>query len=160
MDDGRFDQWTRSLAAGTSRRSVLRGIVGAAAGVVGIAGVRSAAALSQQDGSGEQGDLGDPCSEVLTCGSGLVCTDGVCAAADGSGEQGDEGDPCSEVLTCGPNLLCDDGVCTAVTLPSTGTGDSAPASGATWLAPAALAGGAAFLLRRQRDGSTSQEATD
>jgi hypothetical protein len=119
VDSQRFDGWTRALAGGTSRRTVLKGLVGGA--FVGIAGLRQTGA--QDDGSGEQGDLGDPCSEVLTCGPGLVCADGVCAAADGSGEQGDLGDPCSEVLTCGPGLVCVEGVCATATDGSGEQGD-------------------------------------
>ena len=76
------------------------------------------------DGSGELGDLGDACSEVLPCRPEYVCAGGVCSEPDE-----------------------DDG---PTTLPDTGSGPGATRPGAGW-APAALAASAALAaagLRR------------
>lgn len=113
MENKRFDELSRALAVSRSRRSVMKGLAGGL--IAGAAGFSAGHTLAvrAQDGSGEQGDAGDPCSDVLTCGPGLVCAAGYCAVADGAGEQGDAGDPCSDVLPCGPGLICSEGYCTA-----------------------------------------------
>jgi hypothetical protein len=150
VDSKRFDELSKALATGRSRRTVLKGLAGGlVAGVAGLSTGWSVTARAQ-DGSGEQGDEGDPCSDVLTCGPGLVCAEGYCAA-DGSGEQGDDGDPCSEVLTCGPGLVCRDGTCQAVTLPTTGsgvTGTGPERLTGRLLGAATVVGAGAWVLRR------------
>ena len=67
MDAERFDALTRDVAAATSRRAFLRGLVG---GLLALLGGRSATATSCQG-------LGAACSSAKTCCSGACC-DGRC----------------------------------------------------------------------------------
>jgi len=140
----------------------MKGLVGGlVAGLVSTSAGRSFM-VGAQDGSGEQGDEGDPCSEVLTCGPGLMCSAGFCAIADGSGEQGDEGDPCSDVLTCGPGLVCQQGTCQVLSLPATGAGTtfSEPEHVTeSLIAATAVAGAGAWMLRRAHDTSRAASVT-
>ncbi|MGH2558473.1 MAG: hypothetical protein ACRDJH_05360 [Thermomicrobiales bacterium] len=72
MDDCRFDDLTRALARGRSRRQVLAGLVGGmAAGLTALRGadVGARAARNQPAGS--------PCTRLTECAS-LHCVDGVC----------------------------------------------------------------------------------
>jgi hypothetical protein len=110
VDGQRFDRWTRSLARGQSRRSVLR-LIGA-----GTAGA-ALSALGGRGGARAQAclDAGDPCtSDDECCGSGT----GRCAANPGGGtycEHQPTGGPCSDDFECfgGPcfaqcvNNLCE-----------------------------------------------------
>jgi hypothetical protein len=73
MHDRRFDDLTRALAGGASRRGLLRGV---AAGLLGTALVRvdRAAAACKR--------VGKPCSGDNCC-AGAVCDDGVCRCEAG-----------------------------------------------------------------------------
>ena len=98
------------------------------------------------DGSGELGDLGDACSEVLPCRAEFVCANGVCSEpADDDDEDEDEEE--------------DD----SVTLPNTGTGGTSGhvgTDGSGWLKPAALAGAAAVLAHRLRGTTEAKGPAD
>jgi hypothetical protein len=135
------------------------------------------------DGSGELGDLGDACSEVLPCRAEYVCTSGICSEqdetepdtsdsdgpqTDGSGELGDLGDACSDVLPCRSEYVCASGACAtkkkAAVLPRTGIGsalDGTGNGGSVWLKPVALAAGvAAFFASRLRGTTEAKESAD
>ena len=95
-------------------------------GTVCESGVCTGGVCTPVDGSGEQGDLGDACSEVLTCRPEFDCANGICSEPDDDGD--DDGD-----ADGGP-----------VTLPDTGSGPTAERTGLGWT-PAALAAAAAAL---------------
>ncbi len=112
---------------------------GAAVGLGGLLGARRVSA--QADGSGELGDLGDACSEVLPCQTELVCANGVCAEPDDDDDDDDK----------------------SPTLPNTGSGATAGPGGTggnSWLTPAALAGAAAFLASQLRGTTEAKEKAD
>jgi hypothetical protein len=68
----RFDNLTRTLARGTSRRTLLRGLAAALAG--SLTGVHLADASAQR--AARQSN-GAPCTRAGDCAS-LFCVDGVC----------------------------------------------------------------------------------
>jgi hypothetical protein len=106
MDDRRFDALVRSLAAGRSRRQVLRGMLG-----LGGAAVASAAALPDHAHAARRGFSGPafptPCvpnCDGTTCGSdgcGGTCTCGrdlLCIVGTGL---------CGQLCPCGSDCHCD-----------------------------------------------------
>ena len=93
-------------------------------------GACTGGACAPSDGSGELGDLGDACSEVLPCQRQLVCAGGVCSR---------------------PTLPNTGAGSTA------GTGGN---GGSGWLAPAALAGAAALVVSRLRGTTGRNGAAD
>lgn len=87
MDGSRFDDITRALAGGVSRRGALKLLFGGAiAGVQAVAG-RDAAAQAAQDAArkppgferlGKRCDNGQPCGIHVPCSNGLYCTPAKC----------------------------------------------------------------------------------
>jgi hypothetical protein len=136
MTDERFDALTRTLGKATSRRTVFKGLVAAAAGAVltraggndaeARARIRTACArLGQACGAGTVDN--QACCPSLTCGDELTCckdTNQTCIANDdccgdntcrpnptGLGNRclppGDAGAECVEDLDCAAGLICD-----------------------------------------------------
>jgi hypothetical protein len=71
MDGNRFDDLTKALAAGASRRGVLRGLAAAAAGAgLTLLGRRGAEAACR--------NFSRPCEEGDRCCRGAVCRGGAC----------------------------------------------------------------------------------
>jgi hypothetical protein len=71
MDSNKFDEITRSLANGVSRRKMLKGLLAGAAGVVGLSRAATLEAASTCR------NLGDACKSTASCcsGAGLFCQD-------------------------------------------------------------------------------------
>jgi hypothetical protein len=120
VEPHRFDAFTRALAGNSSRRSVLKGLLGgAAAGVAGLAGVAGASAAPGGNGNAGGGSkkpdccpttlprlcgntCTDPQSDPNNCGAcGTVCASGVCTNG-----------ACTPVTGCipGQQQSCDTGV--------------------------------------------------
>lgn len=159
MDRTRFDELTKALAKGASRRSVIKGMLGGVAAGAGISIVPQM--TSAQDdicieplGECEMSDEATPC-----CGS-YTCFEGLCDNAKGCWEVEDECD--DEFPCCDSSMTCVEGTCVADTgddgqggvvegLPSTGAG---PTSGSNNWTGAVAAGGAAvaaaMLLRKDK----------
>jgi hypothetical protein len=96
MDGEHFDQLTKGLATGVNRRNILKGLVGAAMGIVGFAGHRAATPA--------QGDLGSSCTAGTDCISEFCCPAGtprqlLCGIATG------------EACPTGSNNACCSGSC-------------------------------------------------
>ena len=77
MDGGRFDKLTMAMAAGSSRRSVLKKVaVGTAAGLLARAGIESAAARQDDvEALGTRPD-GSRCNRGSQCERGSRCCEG------------------------------------------------------------------------------------
>ncbi len=98
MDGQKFDKFTRSLATGTSRRTLMKLFGGAAvAGVAGVSVARTESVFAQPQAEGAVCNLGtdNPCGDTsLVCcateasygtdGGQGVCTSGMtgCQASD------------------------------------------------------------------------------
>lgn len=129
MDGPRFDDFTRMLVSATSRRRLLRGLAG---GVLGLAGVRTAAAKNacsefcKEVPPGPQrgqcrsdcakgtglffacgGEPGQLCEQVdgtvVCCPSGQDCVGGVCAAPPPPG--------CTSNADCADGDPCTEDIC-------------------------------------------------
>lgn len=89
MDGRRFDELTRAIGSGTSRRRLLGGVVGAALGAVGLGHVRSGGAAAGGQGEGVVDVSGRLCAGFagLGCPVGYRCVDddGVDCVADAGG---------------------------------------------------------------------------
>lgn len=122
MDQQRFDDLSRALATGTSRRRVLRGLTGSVlGGVLGLLGLEEAAAACRL--------IGQRCNANKPCCRGAVCTaKGVCRCAKTRGFLPCNGDATTCVNTntseehcgacnnpCGPNEICQSGTCVCAT---------------------------------------------
>jgi LPXTG-motif cell wall-anchored protein len=163
MDRNRFDDLTRAMAAGASRRDLLKGVLG------GVAAGAAVTVMPEMVGAQETCiEPGDECvmeeGAVACCGS-YTCFEALCDNARGCWEVEDACDEnypcCDETMTCvdGTCAVADDGADdddavggTAETLPSTGIGDSGSSSG--WLGAVAAGGAvaaAATVLRRNRE---------
>lgn len=122
MDGNNFDRFTRSLAHGTDRRRLLRGVLAGLAGAVGV-GAAGAAGAKDTKCYG----TGSKCSKGTDCCS-RTCTNRVCAGGTGgSCVCPDDGNPCTTELCdaagqcvhpslpdgtrCGASGLCAGGVC-------------------------------------------------
>lgn len=120
MDIRKFDDLTRSLAAGKSRRTVIKGLFGGAVVSIAVAGRPAYGALAQ---------LG--CGSDDQCDEGQICCEGTCAAIEcciGDDEPNarcPEGTTCSEgmcdpILGCGSDdqcagdEICCEGICAAI----------------------------------------------
>jgi hypothetical protein len=89
MDGHRFDEITRGIAAGCTRRGVLKALAGAALGAAGLAGVGGAEAAgckppNTKCGKGKQAQC---CTSTQTCTGGQCvasnrCAGVVCVASD------------------------------------------------------------------------------
>jgi hypothetical protein len=149
MDGQRFDQITKALATGSSRRAFVRRC---AAGLIGLTAVRAGAGSAHaQTCAGIQ----ESCAEIECC-AGYGCNEEkICIAAAECAQLG--GGCLVDEQCCDGNVCSEDGLCVmpdeeaATALPETGAGPAAASSG--WLATAtAAAAGAALLAgRRVRD---------
>jgi hypothetical protein len=122
MDGQRFDHVTRMIAAGASRRSVLKGLTGALLGVAAGAGWRSHASAGECGAEGDAcGGDGNPlCCGDLECSSGTeTCqpvvapgceTDDDCAEGEFCGKGQCFALPCETVEDCPEGYFCK-GVC-------------------------------------------------
>ncbi len=133
MDGQRFDAVTKALAAGTSRRAVLRTALGGmGAGLLALVGVADAGAASKRScakackqrfrpgrargqcisacarGNGGGNGESTPCGSNV-CGAGEFCCNescGICAPIGGGcTEQFCGGEPCGDAV-CGPEEFC------------------------------------------------------
>ena len=121
MDTRKFDDLTRSLAAGKSRRTVIKGLFGGVVGGIAIAGRPAYGALAQLGcGSDDQCEADEICCEGVCaaieccigdddpnarCAEGYTCFEGVC-------------DPiilgCGSDAECADDEICCEGVCAAI----------------------------------------------
>ena len=182
MDGQKFDKLTRSLATGTSRRTLMKLLGGATiAGVAGVAVTKAPAAYAQA-GTGCTLGTEEPCGDdTLVCcataesygtpGGAQICTSGMtgCQASDECVTGTDN--------TCGffnftydLDYVCCNyggapgsaGTCVAestcvVKPPDTGAGTSSDTS--NWIAPAAAIGAAAAVLAyKSRENKVENEA--
>lgn len=106
MDHQRFDEFTRLIGAGHSRRGVIKLLAGGfAAGVLGVASRGQASAQTC-------GVLGEECTGNDDCCDGLVCFEALCD--NPSGLCMEDGEFCgSEGLECCEGLDCVDDYCAA-----------------------------------------------
>jgi hypothetical protein len=80
MDQHRFDDLTRALALGRSRRQILKGLVGAmAAGLTALRGGQTGALAARNQ------PVGAPCARAGECAS-RFCVDGVCCDSSCTGQ--------------------------------------------------------------------------
>lgn len=117
MDTRKFDDLTRTMALGKSRRSVLKGIFGGVVGGIAIAGRPSYGALAQ--------DV--PCEVHDDCDVGICC-DGICRDIQCCIDNPDPLETClenqtcfegqcvyeCEVVGCADDEICCAGVCRAI----------------------------------------------
>jgi len=136
MDDKHFDSLARAMAAGTSRRSLLKLLAGGAA-ASGIAVVAKNEALAECHGIS--------CSSADQCCEGAPeCSGGVCVVASAPAP---DPAPASD----------SGGASSAETMPATGTGPLEKGS-QFWLVAAAAGGAAAWLAHRA--GREAQNESD
>ena len=125
MDGRRFDDLTRALRAGTSRRRVLAGLAGAALGLVGLGRARADVSVGAVDYTGWfcGGIAGVPCPDGYACvddvgdscdpaAAGADCT-GVCVPIPSAGA-------CAAVLCVEGTYCCDvcgEGTCVPLDQP-------------------------------------------
>jgi hypothetical protein len=165
MDKNRFDGLAKALAQGTSRRDVLRGMMGGvAAGAAITIMPRSVGAALQDDEDANLEEIcagsGEACEMVEgSCCEPYTCFEGICDIPRGCVG---EGLPCVDDFPCceDEGLTCVDGICAVETeaaggqieeLPNTGVGDAGGANG--WFGVIAAGGAiaAATALRRNRE---------
>lgn len=147
MDDQRFDDLSRRLARGTSRRQMLRalagGVLGGVAGSLGFGRAAAACATDRDCPPGERCDEasatcvprgGRPasqsqsqsvsaaavCTTDAECAANETCVDGTCAPRGGSCTRGSA---CTTDATCCGGEVCDtgNGVCVGAGGPCTNT---------------------------------------
>lgn len=122
MDMRKFDNLTRSLATGKSRRSVIKGLFGGAVSGIAVVGRPAYGVFAQAV----------PCSDAEPCAEGYICCAGVCSGLQCCIDNLDpnatcpEGTSCFEgycdpiTLGCGSDAdcagdeICCDGVCAAI----------------------------------------------
>jgi hypothetical protein len=165
IDRNRFDELTRAMAKGASRRDLLKGVLG------GVAAGAAVTVMPEMVGAQDETCIepGGECEEaegaVACCGS-YTCFEALCDNARGCWEVEDECDEnypcCDDTLTCveGTCAVADDDATggTADTLPATGAGDTPGSSG--WLGALAASGAvaaAATVLRRNREQAKETE---
>jgi len=113
MDGRGFDDFTRKLGRGASRRSVLKGL---AAGLgIAFVGKGPVKALAQES-----------CETIDDCPDGFTCEAGICVAV--GGECKVEGGECTVTENCCDGLFCTGLVCSA---PCGGEGTACGGEGAT-----------------------------
>jgi hypothetical protein len=76
MENRRFDALTRSLAAGGSRRAVLKGLLGIGAAAVGGGALAGDVDAARRGFAGPRLPLGRPCTNG--CPPNHTCIDGLC----------------------------------------------------------------------------------
>lgn len=113
MEPTRFDELTRRLAAGASRRTVLRGLVGGLAGSLGVTRVTTANAdkvtichhtSSPANPWVQQSIAAAAVPDRLAAGDTVLGTSGSCRFC---------GDTCMASEVCDPDTGCHEGVCTS-----------------------------------------------
>jgi hypothetical protein len=97
MDKLRFDELTKCLANGTSRRQVVKGLFG------GVLGLGAAGALIRN--ASAQGGEGDQCETDDDCDGLLICDTDLC--------YGGEGYVCDDINNCAFGFDCISGTCQA-----------------------------------------------
>ena len=95
MDNRKFDDLTRSLAAGKSRRTVIKGLFGGVVGSIAVAGRPAYGAFAQVVN----------CSDEDPCPIGYACVDNVC-------QQSAPG--CVSDTDCDEDQICCSGACLAI----------------------------------------------
>ncbi len=123
MDKRKFDDLTRTMALGKSRRTVIKGLFGGVVGGIAIAGRPAYGALAGVE-------VG--CGSDEECAENEICCEGVCAAIEccigdvDPNARCDEGETCFEgvcdpiILGCGDDAecagdeICCNGVCAAI----------------------------------------------
>jgi hypothetical protein len=172
MAERRFDELTRLIAQGRSRREVLRLIAGGLVGGVAATSVVGSQVFAQDECAGDGESCEDmDCCEGYGCNADLTCE----ASGGGCGLEGEscEDQDCCEGLTCSDDLACvipDEGEAaaegtpsgtggtTTTTAPSTGSGSANGDDDNAWLgitiAGGAAAIGAAAILRRRASAQT------
>ena len=132
MDGRRFDDLAKTLGAGTSRRGVMRGLAGAMAAALGLAGSKRAEALTPRPAgatcirnatcaSGICNPVTRRCAALLgigaRCATGTECESGNCNAYDNDpesticcpvGASGCNGICCPSGTSCEPGPACVD----------------------------------------------------
>src|SRR5680860_540254 len=126
MEDKRFDALTRSLAQGTSRRRMLKGLFG------GLVGGAAVSVVGAQRASAADRALGESCTTEDTCISPNICTvvacvSGTCEITEGGCPDGElccpeQGGSCAPCCEGGPSN-CPTGapVCLLATDPTNNT---------------------------------------
>lgn len=146
MDGNRFDELTRGLAHGRSRRGVMKGLGAAVLGAAGLARLGGVEAKTTCRNAGH------PCEGNQTCCDGLVCVasgpgaalrcaacpdgtvidDGACCTPDShdvtcAGKCGPVVNNCGQTVDCGsPITTCPAGACGSVDDGCGGTLDCGP----------------------------------
>lgn len=120
MDHGKFDDLTRTLALGKSRRTVIKGLFGGVVGGIAIAGRPAYGALAQ-----------DTCTTHDDCLEDEICCAGTCRAIECCTDNPNPNETCppgtscfegycDEILGCGNDSqcatdeICCNGVCAAI----------------------------------------------
>jgi hypothetical protein len=126
MDDQQFDSWTRTLAAGTSRRTGIRLLAGAGTALLALA--RGRADISARRGTAGPGDPCHSDSQCLGADTPLVCV------WNGYGYDGGlncctyEGNRCGSDAACCGTASCIGGFCSSAGSASAGNGGVASAN--------------------------------
>ena len=90
MDKKKFDELTRTLAAGQSRRSVIKGLFGGVVGGIAVAGRPAYGVLAQSV----------PCSDAEPCADGYICCAGYCSGLECCIDNPDPNATCPEGTSC------------------------------------------------------------
>ncbi len=107
MDSKTFDDMTRRLAAGATRRRALGTAAAVGALMLGRAGIASAAPVETEANKCK----GRPCVRDKNCGKGLICNaDGECEYK--KGKRGKKNDTCCKNKDCKGSLKCQNRKCT------------------------------------------------
>lgn len=101
MDKRKFDDLTRSLAIGKSRRSVIKGLFGGVVGGIAVVGRPAYGALAVDGAS---------CTDHTDCDSGEICCASVCRAIECCIDNPDPNE------TCPDGTSCFEGYCDPITL--------------------------------------------
>jgi len=102
MDEQRFDELTRTLASGTSRRRVVMGLAGGAlGGLVALFGGRPAARADDDDDDCKR--FGKPCRKHSQCCSGVCLSEGGTCGCATSADCDDFSNACAS-FSCDPEF--------------------------------------------------------
>ncbi len=108
MDGRRFDELSRMIASGSTRRGAIRVALGAV--LVGAAARSGAPAAAQLESAGKCGADGDRCQQQSDCCKGLTCRNNRCRYKNNCG--GQEGDFCQRNGDCCSKIFCCESQCT------------------------------------------------